>query len=44
MNDLTIKPAVTGTELAIATVWKAVDVWLEAVRHTQSTCASVFPC
>ena len=33
MNDLMIEPAVSGTELAIATAWKAVDVWLEGVRH-----------
>jgi site-specific recombinase XerD len=33
MNDISVKPVVTGTELAIATAWKAVDVWLDAVRH-----------
>lgn len=33
MSDLSTEPIATGTELAIATAWKAVDVWLEAVRH-----------
>lgn len=33
MNDLTIKPLASGTELAVATAWKAVDDWLETVRH-----------
>ena len=33
MNDVSTDPLATGTKVAIATAWKAVDVWLEAVRH-----------
>lgn len=33
MNDGSIAPVAAGTELAIAGAWRAVDVWLEAVRH-----------
>ena len=33
MNDVITDPVVIGTELAVATAWKAVDVWLETVRQ-----------
>lgn len=32
MSDIAIAPA-ASTDLAVATAWEAVDVWLEAVRH-----------